>query len=394
MCNTDPPTTRINEPFRLFFPTGMLFGMLGVALWPLFFAGWLGYYPSFAHPRLMTQGFAGFFIFGFMMTAGPRLIGATPFSSTFILLIYSLSTLACLSTAFNHIALGDTFFALAAIALLFRGAIAGITRKDMPPPGFPLAALGLACAFFGSLLLAVTQGVYFNTTAFTLAKILLYQAFPLLPIVGVGAFFFPKILGGGNRHDFDEMAKPDAAWKRRFNHSLMTAVGFALSVGMEVAGYLSTAYVIRILALGSYVLSELPWCQFRRKHSMHGIQLIIALGMTGIGLLGAACFPAYKIAWLHAYFITGLTGVIFLVSLRVIFGHNDRPDLIRKSVKLFCWITIALVLATGTRIVADFRPDLLKSHYIYAATIWLLCGIVWLGFVAPQTKVTKETIEE
>jgi uncharacterized protein involved in response to NO len=390
MCKNAAYTlTRLNEPFRLFFPIGMIIGIIGVALWPLFFAGVLPYHPAIVHPRLMIDGFAAFFIFGFMMTAGPRLLGAPAFAPKCVLFVFGLSCLANLAFTFNQVVIGDALFGLTAAAMLFKASQAYRARTDMPPPGFPLAALGLLCACVGSILLALSASIWANATAYTLGKILLFQGFTMLPIIGVGAFFFPKIIGGRNRHDFPETMQPNAEWKRRVRHSLFAAIGFAASVVIELSGHFTIAYVLRTLTLAAYILTQLPWMEFRRKERMHGLQLIFALSTIAIGLLGAAFFPGYKIAWLHAYFFVGLTGTIFLVSIRVIFGHSGRPDLIRKSVKIFAWVTGALILAASTRIVADFRPDLRTTHYIYASILWLICGLVWLVFVAPKTKPPK-----
>jgi len=53
------------EPFRLFFPAAILAAVLGVASWPLHFAGLLANYPGGSHARLMTHGFFGGLILGF-----------------------------------------------------------------------------------------------------------------------------------------------------------------------------------------------------------------------------------------------------------------------------------------------------------------------------------------
>src|SRR5213078_4726011 len=39
------------EPFRIFFPEGVLAGILGVSLWPLYFTGITKFYPGQAHAR-------------------------------------------------------------------------------------------------------------------------------------------------------------------------------------------------------------------------------------------------------------------------------------------------------------------------------------------------------
>lgn len=367
----------------------MVFGLLGVLLWPLFHAGWLPYYPSIAHTRLMISGFAAFFIFGFLMTAGPRLLGVPAFKRATVLSVFLLSCSACIAQLFNWIVLGDLLFCSSVGVVLFFAAQTYRFRSDCPPPGFPFAALGLACAFLGSLSLALVTMGWDSPHLFGFGKILLFQGFTLLPIVGVGAFFFPKLLGSRNEHDFPEMRIANAAWKRRFRHSAWVGFGFLLSVALELAGYVAAAYLLRLGALVGYCCSEIPFRDFRLHRNIHGAQLLAILSTIAIGLAGAAFFPGQKVAWLHAYFLVGLTGVIFLVSIRVVFGHSGRPDLILKSGRLSKWITGALTLAAATRIFADFYLSVQTSHYLYAAALWLVCGFAWLLFVAPKTMVTE-----
>ena len=68
------------EPFRIFFPAGILIGIAGVALWPAYYAGLVVTYPGTGHARLMIEGFMASFIIGFLGTAGPRITTTSPFS--------------------------------------------------------------------------------------------------------------------------------------------------------------------------------------------------------------------------------------------------------------------------------------------------------------------------
>src|SRR6478735_8271833 len=81
------------EPFRLFFPIGALLGVLGVALWPLYYTGVVEY-PAILHARLMIEGFMASFIIGFLGTAGPRLTSAPHFARPEVLLLITLDLLA------------------------------------------------------------------------------------------------------------------------------------------------------------------------------------------------------------------------------------------------------------------------------------------------------------
>ena len=81
-CRFAPNRTKkvslLAEPFRLFFPIGILASVLGVSLWPLLYAGGLGFNPAQAHARLMIEGFVGAFALGFIGTAFPKMIGSPP----------------------------------------------------------------------------------------------------------------------------------------------------------------------------------------------------------------------------------------------------------------------------------------------------------------------------
>src|SRR6478736_6033712 len=78
------------EPFRVFFPTGLFLGIVGVSLWVLYYSGVGIFYPNVAHARLMIQGFMASFVFGFLGTAGPRLTSAPQFSLAELVTIFSL----------------------------------------------------------------------------------------------------------------------------------------------------------------------------------------------------------------------------------------------------------------------------------------------------------------
>ena len=60
------------EPFRLFFPIGIGFGLLGAAHWLLYGLGVTGGYSGFLHGSIQIQGFMASFIFGFLFTAWPK----------------------------------------------------------------------------------------------------------------------------------------------------------------------------------------------------------------------------------------------------------------------------------------------------------------------------------
>src|ERR1051326_3829139 len=81
------------EPFRVFFPAGVLSGIIGVLLWPLHFWHVVSFYPGPAHVRLMAYGFFGAFILGFLGTALPRMLSAKVLGFSNVLLLVTLYAL-------------------------------------------------------------------------------------------------------------------------------------------------------------------------------------------------------------------------------------------------------------------------------------------------------------
>src|SRR5436305_5997121 len=120
---SEKPAARVSlplgeEPFRIFFPTGLLLGALGVSLWVLYYSGVAIPYPNVTHARLMIEGFMASFIFGFLGTAGPRLTSAPAFSFAELATIFTLDLLAAGTHLGGAHRAGDILFLLCLLMFL------------------------------------------------------------------------------------------------------------------------------------------------------------------------------------------------------------------------------------------------------------------------------------
>src|SRR5436189_4239604 len=95
------------EPFRIFFPAAVLAGIMGVALWPLYFTHLTEFYPGVSHPRIMAFGFFGGFILGFLGTAMPRMLSANPLRLAEVIPLLLLHLTMVGAFASGNIYLGD-----------------------------------------------------------------------------------------------------------------------------------------------------------------------------------------------------------------------------------------------------------------------------------------------
>ena len=311
------------EPFRIFFPVGLLLGAIGVALWPLFVWHAIDFYPAQAHVRLMIEGLMGSFIIGFLGTAGPRLLDASPLSAAEVFALLSLQILSAFLHLTQRQTAGDIIFLV--LLLLFLGMMArrARARHDLPPPNFVLVLFGLLNAVAGIFLITAANSLTNGLFANQLGSLMLNEGFVLFPILGVGAFFFPKLLGGAKPEPSD-LRIASALWLKRATIAALTGVVIWNSFVLEALGWIRTAALIRGITTLTYFvmqghLLEKPSGPPFLAHCFRlGAFLLVA------GLFLPVALPGYRLANLHLTFIGGFSVILFTVSTRVIIGHAGQ----------------------------------------------------------------------
>jgi len=377
------------EPFRVFFPLGLLLGAIGVALWPLFVWHTISFYPRDAHLRLMIEGLMGSFIIGFLGTAGPRLLDARPFAVSETYLLLALQCV-CAGLHLNQRRnLGDSLFLLTLILFLVFVGKRARTREDFPPPNFVLVILGFVNAIAGILLIFAARRVSSGVFLDQFGSLMLNEGSVLFPILGVGAFFFPKLLGG---------AKPEAAdlniamslWKRRALIAALTGFVIWISFVLEALAWTRSAAIIR----GSVVLLYFVF-QGHLFEKPSGPPFLAHCFRFGAILLVVALFfpailPTYRLANMHLAFIGGFTIILFTVSTRVIVGHSGQVHLFQRRLKFLIAALLLLIAAMLARVGADFVPPDRDTHLIYAALTWIIAAAVWAWALVPKLFLSEE----
>jgi uncharacterized protein involved in response to NO len=373
------------EPFRLFFPGGVLAGILGVSLWPLHFGGLVNLYPGQAHARIMIYGLFGGFIFGFLGTAMPRMLSAPALGAGNVFLLLGLYVSMVVTLATQHIAWGDRLFlALLGLfaVLMFRRAR---HRKDTPPPGFVLVGLAFLCVTAG-VLLAVFQPGQDEAAAYwvNLQRLLCYQGFILLPILGIGPFILPRFFGLPSPHDFPESMTPASAWRNKA--ALAGGAGglIVASFFMEVEGWFRTAYAVRFATTLVYLALEFPFHRAPKSGSALGASLRIAFSALVGGFIIIALWPTFRVSMLHLTLIGGFAVVTFTVATRVVFGHSGNLEKLRERNSWMLVAVALMLLGMATRISGDFWPKIMVSHYNWGAAMWIAGVLVWSSFVLPK----------
>lgn len=379
----------LEEPFRIFFPIGVLIGISGVSLWPLFFAGIHKFYPGVMHARMMIEGFMGAFVIGFLGTAGPRLTG-TPHFSRGELWTLLLLLAATVGTHIGHQhVIGDAIF----LALLLLFAIRMVwrfsRRTELPPPTFLLVAFGFFNAIVGTaLLLGGAMGEGFPRCA-QLGTLLLYQGFILNLLLGVGGFLLPRILVLPAKPELPETRQFSRPWVRRALFAGIVGTALLASFVVEVffvAPRLAGA--IRLIAATAFLVAEIPAHLSAARAVTITRSLRLALVLLLSGLLFPICWPWQRVAGFHIVFIGGFTLITFSVATRVVLGHSGYGDLFQQPLPFLRNTAALLVIATVLRTAGDFLPMSRITLLNIASYLWMVAAAIWSWRVLPKVRLT------
>ena len=375
------------EPFRIFFPAGVLAGIVGVALWPLHFANVLELYPGLGHARIMAYGLFGAFIIGFLGTAMPRMLSAKPLHVLQVMLLLAVHAAMVTAFACSKIFLGDALFLGLLAAFVCLMATRAKQRKDTPPPGFVLVGLCFLSVATGSVLAIIQHCRDLDTFWVTLQRLLSYQGFVLLPILGIGPFILPRFFGMQNHHDFPEALVPVAGWWRKALIAFAAGALIIASFLIEAKGWYRLAYGVRFGTTLIYLFLEMPFHRAPQAANAFGAALRIAFLGVLAGFLAVSLFPVYRVGLLHLTLIGGFAVITFVVATRVVFGHSGNLALLKSRNR---WVLVAvglMLLGMATRISGDFWPQVLASHYTYGALLWIAGVVLWAVHVLPKVLI-------
>ncbi len=370
-----------NEPFRVFFPLGILFAWIGVGHWLTYATGVTSTYSCEFHGLVQMQAFMMTFAVGFLLTAVPRrtqtsmVTRAEMAALVAALLATTIGAIADL-WVLSEIAYGALFVLLGQFAIRrFLGRAAG--RR--PPAAFvlvPIAALqGLGGAIL--LALAVFQGMPGWTSS--LGRLMVEQGVFLCLAVGIGGLILP--LMGGSPPPPDLGSSPRETWKAL----AYGAAGIAIfaSLLLEQAGFVSGGPLLRaiVVAIG-LGFGGGAW-RPPGKTGVHRKLVWLSTWLMPAGLIASALWPDYRVPALHILFIGGFSLMAFGVATHVSLGHLNLQKLALGRPLAVIILGVAFLAALLVRLTAD-SSDTYFLHLGVAAAIWILGSGAWLVFFGPK----------
>jgi uncharacterized protein involved in response to NO len=369
------------EPYRLLFPMGAAYALLGGAAWPLAALGFVPY-PGLLHAQLMIEGFELSFIAGFLLTIAPRLTRTDPTPAP------ELSAVAALAVAFGACALaGWTTAAHASalaivLALTFAAARRMLARRNDPPEEVVFVGTGLALGLAGTLIQLAASAGWLVEPAPRLGLRLLSLGMVLSLVLGFGAFLVPVFLEIRDPLAIPRLARPHERGARRVLYA-------ALATSL-VASFIADAWGVHAVAawtraLVAAVLLGWVWKIGRRpgRRTVPAHAMWAAGWFVGIGLLAAALAPAHEIAALHLTLIGGFGVLTMAIATRVVVTHGGHSPNAEAGV-LTPSRAALLAVALATRVAAEAAGASAPWWLAASGTAWV---VAWMGWIVAAWRV-------
>ena len=388
-----------DEPYRIFFPLGVIFGMAGVGHWLFYSFGWLKSYSGFYHSSVQMLVYMSSFVAGFLLTAMPR-FAALPHATvgellTFLILIVGIFVFLTL----GHFIAGEICFIIW-LLMLGRFGISRITKKREATANPPVEMIWIPIAILhgvtGTLLLILGQLKLVAPWLIVVGKPMMEQGFLLSIVLGVGGFLIPRLMG---TYKVSTSAEPclmdETSRLKRRNipfHLTMGALLFLSfwleGLGKEVFGYGLRALVVTSECVKNGLLPRPP-----RVSDLFVRLIWFSVWMINVGFWAVAFLPSYRVAMLHLVFIGGFSLLTFVIATMVVISHAGEGERLHRPLWIFGVIAVGLMLTLSKRLAVVFFPDFYFNFLGISAALWIAVGVSWLCFVAPRIVKIPEADE-
>lgn len=340
------------DAYRLFFFFGTLNLILGIIIWiPLI---WLeDFYPIHLHRFFVLYGFMGSYISGFLMTAIPRFSETKKASTKELLTHFFIMTTSVSLIVFNFERVAYIVGGLFPLHLLYFILKRFSKRKRTPPASFIFIPISLVFAAYSSFKIAWTNDL---ETGF-----LYHEAMLLSIILGIGSHLIPGILG-----------HREILPSQQNNFSPFNLILPFFFIVNYIFFYNKIFNLISVLVIFTcfyyWKLYKLPKIKTALNYC-----LWVSGWMLMTSFVLKIFFNDYGIHITHAFFISSVTLLTLLVSIRVIQSHSIGNPLIENEKKIYI-LTIFILISAATRVSAIFVPS--YTRHLSYSSLMLLTGIL------------------
>ena len=353
------------EPYRIFFPLGLSFLIIGVLLWlPQLWNA--GNYPIVAHRFLLLNGFSAFFITGFLMTAVPKFsqTKSANYLEIFSFFIISFVGIFCAFYELEKAAYVSS--ALQALLILtFLGSRIA-KRKVNPPYSFVFIFIGLIL-----WLISAAFGVFVESNSF---KNLQYEGAIVAIILGVGSRLIPGIFG-----HLEIVQTQKSQNDKQVPYLKTVPIHFIALILIFILSYFLSDEVGSIARfIVFFTISVFYWKIFLFPKIKTALtwNIWISCWLMLLSFLLKALWIEGGIHAGHAFFFSGIVLLTLLVATRVLQSHGPH-DSKTENYKTLYVVTFLILLSGATRVSAILIPGSYERHLGYSSIVITIGVLLW-----------------
>lgn len=354
-----------SEPYRIFFPIGILYLLYGILLWlPQIWNP--GDYPVLLHRYLMLNGFVASFIAGFLMTAVPR-FSKTRMAEKWEIYFFFLLSVSGIFYAYREqetvVSILSSFQAVSLLGFLMRRIS---KRKANPPYTFIFILAGLLLWLISGL-----GGIFFEVEGF---KHLHYEGSIVAIILGVGSRLIPGILGHVEivklQKENDE--NPGSLFQTIPWYFYVIILSFVLSYFFtDLSGSIIRSIVVGVIGVFYWKLFMFPKIKSALTWNLWlcGWFILVSFLLKSVwqeGVIHAS----------HSLFLSGIVLLSLLIATRVIQSHGPKDEKLENWRGLYV-VSSLILLAAATRVTAFLMPDGYLRHLGYSSFVLTFAILVW-----------------
>lgn len=372
-----PPVEAVSalrkDPYRVFFPLGVLLGWLGVGQWLSYALGLGGGFRVVFHSMVQVQGFLACFVAGFLFTFIPRRTATAPPAAWQLVVAAACPVLLAAAAWGERWALSQVFW-LASVGVLSHFVATRVARSRNPnrlPPSLVFIPVALGFGFVGAALTALPS-------AHAVGRGLVLEGMVGALVMGIGAMLIPVITRA------EPPPPPAASVASRAPHLAWAALyGFSFALEAQPGFPPRLAYALRLaVAIAVLVVGAKLW----RRPTEPGLNrraVLAAAWCLPLGYALLTAWPAQRSAGLHVIFLGGFGLLALTVGQHVIAAHAGQ------GAWLAGWprATWALIGFTGAALAARLLMQLDPPRYLpwmtVAAGAFVCAGASWLWGMAP-----------
>ena len=376
------------EPYRIFFPLAIFFGVLGVGHWFFYSAGWIKNYSGFYHSSVQMLVYMNCFVAGFLLTAMSRFTGA-PHVSRAELAFFLFFILGMFIFLVQKYWIAAESLFIGWLLVLARFGISRIKKGNQKSAQAPVELIWIPLAvlhgLIGTLMLILSQLRVLPSWAAAVSKPMLEQGFLLSIIIGIGGFLISRLMG-----TFEESAEvctvERAAQKKRTSrrNEFLLGAGLFASFWLEGFGKISFAYALRAFIVGLAFTKNNVLFNNPRTPDFFIRLAWVSVWMIVSGLWATSIFPDYRVTFLHFVFIGGFSLMTFSIATMVIMSHAGEGSAMRRPLWILWLVAIGLAMTISKRVLVIWYPDKYFSFLGLAALVWIFVSVCWLCFMAPR----------